>query len=497
MIPGMRYVLLCFAIFLASVPSFAGTHKADSLGLLLKNSAEDSNKVKNLDALALELVDMDPDTAILLAGQALAIAEKLNNNLLVAQSLHIIAGAHIDKGNYPEALALERKALKVLDKTRYKEQLSKSLGNVGIIYKEQGDYSRALEYYFKTLKIAEELKDIAVRKGNVPGINSGNKGILIALSNIGVVYKTLGNYDKALEYLFRAQQLAFEFGNKNFTAAILGNIGNVYDRKGDHAKALEYYLKTLREFEALGSRNGIATVMGNIAMSYEDLGDLGRADEWFGKALKIDEEFGNKNNLARHYGDRGELKVKQKKLKEAGELLRRSIDLAREFKGRELIRDDLYNLVKLDTLLGDFNLALEHYKNYIAYGDSLQNEETTKKQTRLEMQYEFDKKQAADSTRNSEIMKQEDLKHRQEIQQQQIYTLGGAAGFVLMLLIAGISFRAYRQKRRSNEIITRQKHLVEEKQKEVLDSIQYARRIQNSLLPSEKYIAKKLDALRK
>lgn len=40
------------------------------------------------------------------------------------------------------------------------------------------------------------------------------------------------------------------------------------------------------------------------------------------------------------------------------------------------------------------------------------------------------------------------------------------------------------------KIVEEQKHLIEEKQKEVMDSIKYARRIQNSLLPTEKYIEK-------
>jgi hypothetical protein len=42
------------------------------------------------------------------------------------------------------------------------------------------------------------------------------------------------------------------------------------------------------------------------------------------------------------------------------------------------------------------------------------------------------------------------------------------------------------------KIVEDQKHLVDEKQKEILDSIRYAKRIQDSLLPTETYIQKKL-----
>lgn len=65
-----------------------------------------------------------------------------------------------------------------------------------------------------------------------------------------------------------------------------------------------------------------------------------------------------------------------------------------------------------------------------------------------------------------------------------------------MILPAFLIFRGYRQKQKANLEIKKQKELVEEKQKEILDSIHYARRIQNSLLPNEKYIQRKMEWLR-
>jgi len=41
-----------------------------------------------------------------------------------------------------------------------------------------------------------------------------------------------------------------------------------------------------------------------------------------------------------------------------------------------------------------------------------------------------------------------------------------------------------------------QKHLVEEKQKEILDSIHYAKRIQSALLANDKYIDKNIKRLK-
>ncbi len=72
----------------------------------------------------------------------------------------------------------------------------------------------------------------------------------------------------------------------------------------------------------------------------------------------------------------------------------------------------------------------------------------------------------------------------------------------MVFILAAFIFRSYRLKHKSNEIITEkkkeveiQKKLIEEKQKEILDSIHYAKRIQTALLTSEKYIERNLNKL--
>jgi predicted double-glycine peptidase len=98
--------------------------------------------------------------------------------------------------------------------------------------------------------------------------------------------------------------------------------------------------------------------------------------------------------------------------------------------------------------------------------------------------------------KNAEVKIKEELKHEQAINQQTSYSSGAALGFILMLVIAGISYRAFKQKQKTSLIIEQQKNMVEEKQKEIVDSIHYAKRIQQSLMPTEKYIDKNLNKLK-
>jgi hypothetical protein len=129
--------------------------------------------------------------------------------------------------------------------------------------------------------------------------------------------------------------------------------------------------------------------------------------------------------------------------------------------------------------------------------DSVLSEQNQKAAVQKEMQYIYEKKTVADSIKNVEQVRVEALKHEQEISRQRSYTYGGIIGFILMLIIAIISFRAFSNKRKANKEIEAQKQLLEDKQKEIIDSITYAKRIQQSHMPTERYIHSNMERLKK
>jgi len=55
----------------------------------------------------------------------------------------------------------------------------------------------------------------------------------------------------------------------------------------------------------------------------------------------------------------------------------------------------------------------------------------------------------------------------------------------------------YSQLNSANERLFEQKKIIEDKNKDILDSIRYAKHIQQALLPTEKYIDKSLKRLQK
>ena len=79
-----------------------------------------------------------------------------------------------------------------------------------------------------------------------------------------------------------------------------------------------------------------------------------------------------------------------------------------------------------------------------------------------------------------------DALSKEENNKQKIIRNSLVGGFALMLLLAGVSYRNFRRKKKDNVIITEQKNIVETQNKEIKDSIQYALRIQTAILPPKK-----------
>jgi tetratricopeptide (TPR) repeat protein len=205
---------------------------------------------------------------------------------------------------------------------------------------------------------------------------------------------------------------------------------------------------TLKLAEALGLKNGVSIALGNIASVYME------------QALA----------LASH-------PLRQEKYKTAEAHLLRALSLDKEIGAQNEEWHHEEYITKLYERTGRPKEALEHYKRAMALKDSLFNEEKNRELTRKEMNYEFEKREA--------LAKAEQDK-KDAITRIVIYSVSG--GFLLALLMAVLIFRGYRQKQKANKVISMQKKQVEEKQKEILDSIYYARRIQKALLPTEPYI---------
>ncbi len=546
-----KYLFVLTILFAVTEISYAQNRKADSLFALLKTSQHDTSRFATLLTLGRIIAKIDPDTALYFQTQAKLLADKLNSDLKRGQSLNQIGRVYYITGNNEKAISNYNEAIKFADKVMNapadarelkaaKRLKSTACGNLGNVYSLQGDYSAALNRLSVTLKLDEDL---------------GEKQFLaMTLSDLGVVYSELGDNASAIQYYFRALKISEEtanlktqinclmniglihFKDKNFNPAldffnkalkicedndefylkgdILGNIASVYFDQKRLELANEYFYRALQIHNETGNHTGQAQIYSNIGLTYLSSADSAirnnnkllafsiyrKALESFNKALNLNMDLGRKPGLIANYCNIAQVYIETKKYDLAEKNIFSAEKLARETNAIPFLRDvhmlysDLYEVTSRNKK------AFHHYQLYIQYRDSISNEENTKKSVKAQMQYEFDKKE---SQQRAEQEKKDAIS-AEALKSQKTQRNYFIIGFVLLFLLAAFIFRSFLEKRKANRLleeknllIQKQKHLVEEKQKEVLDSIYYARRIQQALITNEKYIIKHLERLNK
>ncbi len=129
------------------------------------------------------------------------------------------------------------------------------------------------------------------------------------------------------------------------------------------------------------------------------------------------------------------------------------MDLSKAIKAKTEIGNSYLGIAMADSALGNYKTALVNYKLYTVYKDSMFNDDNTKKLTQASMQYEFDKKQLADSLKNAQVRKLAAAK----LEKQKAYTFMGLGGVLLLLILSYVIYRSYKGQKKSTQIIAAEK----------------------------------------
>ena len=490
------FLLICF--FVSSF-LWGQNKKTDSLFAVLKTlKQEDTSKVNTLNALAYEFRNNNPDTAIYFATAAMQLSEKMDYKIGIAEAKIWCGVANMRKGKNDIALKYSYEAKKICkqlisstnkySQTKTIVSLSWSYNTIGCIYMGQGNYPDALKNHFDALKIREELKN--------------KEGVGQSFFNIGSIYIYQNNYKNALIYLKKSLKTRKEINDKQGIWGSYLNIAAVYYYQNNFSEAIKNFSYGQKIAEELGDKNGVAASYQNIASIYVIQKKYPEALNNLTIALKIQQEIGDKAAIAHLYGTLGTLKLKINQPKIAKEYLDKALAIAKEIGNKETVKNSYGKLSEIDSTIGDFKQAMKHYKLYILYRDSLFNEENTKKTVQTQMQYEFDKKDAVAKLEQDK----KELAHAEQSKRQQYVIFSVIAGLTLVIVFSFFLYRRFKitqkqkilielqknQAEEQREIISAQKHLVDEKQKEIVDSINYAKRIQQALLKEEEHVSEHL-----
>ncbi|MDQ3190130.1 MAG: tetratricopeptide repeat protein [Bacteroidota bacterium] len=435
-------VLLTIFFFNDFEKAFAQQNEIDSLKILLTVESNDTSRINILNNLCVEYYNIgDFQSAMNFALKTFVLAEKVNYQKGRAKALITIGIIKKSQGNYLEALENLLDALKIREEIKDREGIAETYILIGNVYENQSNFSEALEKYSAALKIWEE-------QGNI-------RGNAISYINIGNLYESLDNYPEALKNYFACLSIMEKLGDEKGIAYSYNNIGLIFEYQGRYAEALENYFASLKIKKELGNKEGIAISLINIGLAYAEMNNYKEANLYLSQGLELSKELGYK--IGQSYAYSG--------------------------------------LSELNSASKNWQKAYENHKSHILYRDSLFNEENSKKIVQQQMQYDFDKQQAI-SKAEFEAQK---VIAKAKYDKQKMATYGALVGAGLILLFLVFAIRAFNNKQKANktirkqkEEVEKQKHLVDEKNKEILDSINYAKRLQDAILPSQKLVKEHL-----
>ncbi|MDF2453366.1 MAG: protein serine/threonine phosphatase, partial [Bacteroidota bacterium] len=372
-----------------------------------------------------------PDTAITLALQALKLTQSQpdkKEKKWSSKCLYIIANSYIDKSNYPKALEYHLKAIKEFEEIGDKKMIGKSYATLGRFAMDQSDNSKAFEYYLKHLKICEEIGDI--------------EGLAYSYNNLGDFYSNISDYPKALKYYEQALQASEKIEKKGLIGIYYGNIGRNYLNQSNLPKALEYHLKAYKVIKEYGQKSNLAKVYGSMGELYTKLTNYTLAIAYCDSALQLNKEIG---------------------------------DIQIEQWIYEILASSYYKT-------GCYREAYETHLKFKTLYDSIYNTANNKKLNDIANKYEVEKTEAKQLKL--------DLIAKEEKKRQNILLLLVSGGLLFVVTFSVFVFRSLKITRRQKLTIEIKNKEVEEKNKEIIESISYAKRLQEAILPPQEFINK-------
>ncbi len=478
----------------------------DSLKQAFKSAKHDTTRAIILVDIGETLYVSNPDTMIIVCEQAISI---INKNLSIAKgiekkaflktkalALNDIGFIYKDNGDMKLAIEYFDKSLKIHEELGDKIGISDVLNNIGYVYKEVNDIPKALNYFQKCLRIREE---------------SGNKlEIANVMVNIGIIYHDQNNQELAIKYYQKCLRLYEEVNDLIGIGRSLNNLGVIYSDLGDNVKSLKCYSQSLKIRAEINDKSGIAYTLNNIAYIYKKNGNISKALSYYNTSLSIYEEIHNKTGVANTLTFIASCLFNQGNFIDAKKYAERSFKLSKEIDNSDNIKRSSELLSIIYAKLNNWKNAYEMQVLFKLMTDSINNKTNYISSVQKSFQYEYEKKSAADSIKISEekkVSKAKLAESEASLKQEKTQRFALYGGLLLVLIFTGFVFNRFKitQKQKQiieikeqetqtqNKIITQQKHLVEEKHKEITDSINYAERIQRSFLSSKQLLDENLN----
>jgi serine phosphatase RsbU (regulator of sigma subunit)/Tfp pilus assembly protein PilF len=476
------------------------------------------------------------EEAILSGEKALEISKSHDDLENQGNALHNLANVYLRKNDYEKTLDYLQQSLKIREELGGKEELASILNDLGRYYYLQTDFANAIKYYTRTLDIRRARED--------------ERGVAIALNNLGNAHLQLGNFDKAIASYKEASEIFKKINYDLGTAATLTGMAVIYENlqqyesalqvykevllirkklsddrelantysnmaiiysfmlsdtlesiygknyedsiynegirvKNESAqKAIEYGLIALNMRRELKDFNGISTSLANLGTVSSYMGDFKKARQYFKEYLDLPIEFQDDDSRIAINMGLGRIYMYEGDLSTADIYLNESYRIAKLINKKTYLQFSTEQLAILYEKKGNYKLAYEYYQSFTTMKDSLIQADTRNQIYDLQVQYETITKE-----KENELLRKDQMIAESKLKQSRraIITF-----IIVFIIFVGLIIQLIRQnslRKKANEELAKKNALITEQKKEITDSIQYASRIQNAVLPPEEFVS--------
>ena len=323
-----NYISLFLILLLLCASLDGGAAVIDSLkkSLLLEN---EENQVKIMCDLCWEYRFVDSDSAIYYGDKAYNLAQQLNDQIGIAQSLNDLGIIYIDHGRYDDAINNFNNALEIRLTLNDSSGLASLYNKIGIVLQKQGKLKEALDFQLNALEIYEGLNHelwIAYSMNNIAIINfnignlqtsleyhkkglelrkrlNDDYGVAGSYGNIANVLFALGDTNAAISNYKDALEICRKIENKEAESVQLTNLGAMYIAKSQYNKALKYLEASLVIRNELDDKKAISSTMIKIGECYMNMEDYDKAYIYLNKANKVANQIDVNEELVQSYLD--------------------------------------------------------------------------------------------------------------------------------------------------------------------------------------------------
>lgn len=462
------------AIFLFCCVSLYSQDKRaiDSLLNISKSASEDTAKARAYCLLCYEYSSNDSTLSKQYGEKGIALSTKIGFEPAKAQCLYNLSVMYSQNSDYITSIKYLQKAIAIRKKLGDLKRVGNSTRDIGTCYLKLGKYDLSLKYYIEALRLFESVKS--------------QNSMYNTYCAIAEVYYLDGDYDQSIKQLENALNISLELKDSLYISNAYMNLGLLNGENNQYQKGLAYLKESLKICEKLDRPETLEGIFLNLGLLYAKVGDYKNAIFYYEKCLIIAREENIKEDIAIVLSNLSLIYIEMKDYNLAVKYGEQSLEISKSIKLKDKIKDATENLAEAHSKLGNYEKAFFYQKINSNMKDSLYTEDRQTAIAEIQTKYDTEKKDNKILLLNKDKALQDS-----EIQKNQTQRNAFIIGFALSLILVVFIFRGFKQKQKANLLLEEknatieiQKGMVEVKNKEILDSINYAQLIQQAVLPS-------------